>query len=490
MKKFLAILLALSMVMSISVTAFATTENDPVYNPDPHIDHSDLKPADVGTEWKRPIIGPTEGLVLGNDESNASGETDFYLRIDAKAQDEDDAPGPEHENWGHDEINPGLIKYKAVTQDFSRSSYRFTVPLYVCMYAYGVTGKVVTPTADSYRIQNASMQATSAKIVRVERYQVAYRTVTELNGAFNANDPDLYSTGVRFVHPDADPTSMTDAQIAALNNTAVDGILYTLPQDPTIISWIIGDAAVPADRPNYIQCRQIVDGEAVELYETTTASGTQKTYGILLQTWTEAEDPANNQQFRLFNGEGTVTPLVAYDPTAITAPGASTAQSAFTSTNVYPTMDPAETANLRIGDYIAVASNAALDAVVRSVKATPADGWELVPAGTESALMTSKQLAMSINNLDLSQLVNADEGKFDALIYGNEAQWRLGAGTFHAQGSDDGAGGTYANDTVEPNELNLPIAARIAAGGGNNEDGDAAVVTVAYGLGKARNTTP
>ena len=102
MKKLLAVLLAITIVMSMGVVAFAAH--------------------DGGTHGIDSEAAVGEQKELATSGGSQFGKTDFYLNIDKNA----------------------------VSGDTQISA---TIPLWVCMYAYGGDGMVVTP-ADAYKILN------------------------------------------------------------------------------------------------------------------------------------------------------------------------------------------------------------------------------------------------------------------------------------------------------------------------------------------------
>lgn len=135
MKKLLAVLLAITIVMSMGVVAFAAH--------------------DGGTHGTDSEAAVGEQKELATSGGSQFGKTDFYLNI--------------HKN--------------AVSGDTQISA---TIPLWVCMYAYGGDGMVVTP-ADAYKILNTGTD-TDIKVY-------AMRALPQEGWTFNTFDSSVYSGG-------------------------------------------------------------------------------------------------------------------------------------------------------------------------------------------------------------------------------------------------------------------------------------------------------
>ena len=117
MKKLLAVLLAITVVMSMGVVAFAAGTKGP------HAEDSTHGTADTAG-----VASAGENKFTDKGEGAYGADSKFYLNIDGNA----------------------------ISGDTSIS---VEVPLWVCMYAYGGDGKVVTPGANNYMIANRSSVA-------------------------------------------------------------------------------------------------------------------------------------------------------------------------------------------------------------------------------------------------------------------------------------------------------------------------------------------
>ena len=137
MKKLLAVLLAITIVMAMGVVAFAAHDGDT---------HGIDSEAAVGEQKELATSGGSQ-----------FGKTDFYLNIDKNA----------------------------VSGDTQISA---TIPLWVCMYAYGGDGMVVTP-ADAYKILNTGTD-TDIKVYAMRAlpqeafspYQAAFPEMGRMSG--------------------------------------------------------------------------------------------------------------------------------------------------------------------------------------------------------------------------------------------------------------------------------------------------------------------
>ena len=132
MKKLLAVLLAITIVMSMGVVAFAAH--------------------DGGTHGIDSEAAVGEQKELATSGGSQFGKTDFYLNIDKNA----------------------------VSGDTQISA---TIPLWVCMYAYGGDGMVVTP-ADAYKILNTGTD-TDIKVY-------AMRALPQEGWTFNTFDSSVF----------------------------------------------------------------------------------------------------------------------------------------------------------------------------------------------------------------------------------------------------------------------------------------------------------
>lgn len=138
MKKLLAVLLAVTIVMSMGVVAFAA-------------DHST---EDTHGTKDAAAVGDPAALTSSGDSQ--AGRTEFYLNIDKNA----------------------------VSPDTQISA---TIPLWVCMYAYGGDGKVVTPASDAYQIVNTGSKA-NIKVYAIQAF-------AQNGWSFQSFDSSVFNAG-------------------------------------------------------------------------------------------------------------------------------------------------------------------------------------------------------------------------------------------------------------------------------------------------------
>lgn len=139
MKKLLAVLLAVTVVMSMGVVAFAADHSQ-------GDEHGNSSEATVGDQ-----------AALATSGGSQFGKTEFYLNIDQYATSED-------------------------------TQVSATVPLWVCMYAYGGDGKVVTPNNETYKIINSGTK-TDIKVY-------AMRALPQDSWSFQTFNDSVFNAGV------------------------------------------------------------------------------------------------------------------------------------------------------------------------------------------------------------------------------------------------------------------------------------------------------
>lgn len=113
------------------------------------------------------------GVVIGadgtisNKESNAStekeatGQTDFIIKVDKDAT----------SLGGKTVVAENDLGDYAITYELTATgNLSVTVPLYVCMYAYGGDGKVIVPDADGYKMTNNSIRHVKTEIKSIYPY--------------------------------------------------------------------------------------------------------------------------------------------------------------------------------------------------------------------------------------------------------------------------------------------------------------------------------
>lgn len=161
MKKLLAVLLAITVVMSMGVVAFADHTGT---------DHGTAADAAVGT---------ASGLTSSGGSVHF-GKTEFYLNIEKNA----------------------------VSDETTISA---TVPLWVCMYAYGGDGKVVTPADSMYKIINTGTD-TDIKVY-------AMRATSQDSWSFAAFEDGVYDDSGKYVRAN---NTLTEAKKLAMTIKGMD----------------------------------------------------------------------------------------------------------------------------------------------------------------------------------------------------------------------------------------------------------------------------
>lgn len=146
-KRILTIALAMSMVAGTSMTALAGT-------------HTGTDITTDGTSGNAAVEG--EVTIDNKTDDTSSGNTDFYLTVDKDATSEE---GPTTDE--EDIVGSGDVIYVIDYTKTTKSNLSVTVPLYVCMYAYGGDGKVVVPTQNAYKMDNSSKHEESSKVTAI-----------------------------------------------------------------------------------------------------------------------------------------------------------------------------------------------------------------------------------------------------------------------------------------------------------------------------------
>lgn len=170
MKKVLALVMVLALVFSMGVSALAAEE---------------AKEHDAPHATKPPTTSEATmrtGGVVGPDGKNTDVSTDIYLRVAA----DDDLP-PEVKVKVLGEGEDGQV-YVVDYTDRSKSTFSATVPLYVCLYAYGQSGGVATPDKNSYQIKNLSTYSVDIKIDKITEYYPIYTSVVDMLKTIVGND--------------------------------------------------------------------------------------------------------------------------------------------------------------------------------------------------------------------------------------------------------------------------------------------------------------
>lgn len=147
--------------------------------------------------------GDADGAVVSDEqgavEDNA---TEFYLNVDKDATNPDGGkdsikvPAAGNETDTYTDSADNRISYDiffAVTGSYQLD---VTIPLYVCMYANGADGSVITPSPDAYAIHNASSSNDSAKVEIAE--VVKKTTYTQLLANEDAPGNNGIITGVSY----------------------------------------------------------------------------------------------------------------------------------------------------------------------------------------------------------------------------------------------------------------------------------------------------
>lgn len=195
-RKFLALTLAVSMIAGLGASAMAA-------------EHDHDEP--YGTK-DAAGVGPQTQMQKTDEEDivNYRGSTQFYINVDKDGTDGDiDIPDPE------DVPGAGGICHYEIGWMINRSTnVSVTVPLYVCMYGYGGSGKVVAPTGDAYYMTNDS-------------YYTDKRTVDHIYACYTVQN--ILSEAQWKVAKYEGKAETYDAYIAGLNG--LGGVLANLTKE-------------------------------------------------------------------------------------------------------------------------------------------------------------------------------------------------------------------------------------------------------------------
>jgi hypothetical protein len=153
-KKILALTLALTMVLGTGSVVGATEGGH--------------------TEGTTAQAGVSSESTYSNSSNGVTGElnTEFYMSIDkyaisklpAKYDEEKTIEGKITDNASR------IIKYIVKYDVIEDGTISVTVPLYVCMYAYGGDGTVIVPEGTAYQMKNSSTKKVTTSITEIYPY--------------------------------------------------------------------------------------------------------------------------------------------------------------------------------------------------------------------------------------------------------------------------------------------------------------------------------
>jgi hypothetical protein len=193
-RKLLAVALILAMVMGMSTTVFASGEEGGEEEPTSATATQETKAAhdtEHGTKDKA-LVGETETFATEEGGTNYNGKTQFYIKVDKDATNtEVEIPDPEIVDPPTDN-SLGACHYELEWVRHRDANISATVPLYVCMYGYGGTGKVVTPNDDAYYIKNESTYTEYKTISAAYAYYEVEEILNEED--YNTNKEDYDQT--------------------------------------------------------------------------------------------------------------------------------------------------------------------------------------------------------------------------------------------------------------------------------------------------------
>lgn len=487
-KRFIAMILAASMVMGSQVTVFAEPQEDP----DDYIEH-DVDGDEHGT---------TEGALIGDegdfadDGDNVTGSTQFYLNIDKDANHTDDTIIIKDADTTEGYINVCHYDIEYSTQ--LESHIRATVPLYVCMYAYGGTGEVITPDEDAYAIENESTYTDKKWVSRITPYYVVMPISSY--DEFIGEEYEQWRTDIArwiFYYDGTDENLLKFADCFYDEyDSAVNGLVEEVSEncDNTanenmynILIYLVG-------------CADDNTGENIKNMNNTkfTEAVNSGRYGIYaLENWYDGYVTDNKCVVVKMSECGRHSDDDDSDDNAgcyyIKGDDVTCAETA--SCYVFTPEDEnfsEEYSNNSYGygwDVGYAANSKALALNVPTVRTEASWTLEPMSAGT----LRARQLSMSVNGLDLSSVDNASSFGESHTLDITGLGWVVPA--FEAEEKSYDGLRSYEKEYADkflpdvlktPGRLNLPIQAAIA-GGNLNEEGCAPVVKVTYMLSPAYN---
>lgn len=448
-KRIIAMLLAASMVMSGSMTAFASETHDADGD-----EHGTTEEALIGDEGE-----------FADEGNNVTGSTQFYLNIDKDANHTDDTVTVKDVEISKS-YDVDVCHYDIEYTTQLESHIRATVPLYVCMYAYGGTGEVVTPDEDAYAIENESTYTDKKWVSRITPYY-AVTPILSYDG-FTASETFEKATA-RYI----------DVNISYLANKYGTTDKETLKQD------LLDDDEFTRD----LYEQYISDFKNKEyngkVHDEDFESGL---YGIYCYNdkytliplsecsrHSDNDNSDNNAGCYYIKGDD-VTHAKTYTGYVFTPEDENFSEefAYYGSTYGY--------------DVGYAANNKALALNVPTVRTEAS--WTLEPMSTGT--LQARQLSMSVNGLDLSDVNNANSFGEAHTLDITGLKWVVPAFEAEEKSSDSAYYDDEGFDKVTPDvlktpgKLNLPIQAAIA-GGNLNEEGCAPVVKVTYMLSPAYN---
>lgn len=115
--------------------------------------------------------GSEDGAVVDIEQGDVKDSlTEFYLNVDKDAVNPDEGkdivvePGDGNEDDSYVSSKDGRISYDIFFDISGSFKLDVTIPLYVCMYAYGVDGSVITPSTNAYAIENKSQNKEGSEV--------------------------------------------------------------------------------------------------------------------------------------------------------------------------------------------------------------------------------------------------------------------------------------------------------------------------------------
>jgi hypothetical protein len=387
--------------------------------------------------------GTTKDALVSDEDSferdgvNDNGETTFYLDIDKDA-DSDKVVIKDNVSVPVD-LDTGICHYDLEWTTERTAQIKATVPLYVCMYGYGGTGEVVTPADDAYYISNESTYSDIKKVTNI----TPYYKVTKIQSQDEYVTEDTINAYIDAIIENAD-FDLNDPEVLAEVNKEIE-------------EFKASDEAAQYAYESYLDSLKSYlnidkNAEFPEEYQSGTYGLYTSDYGA---NYTVIELSKCDQHD---SDEGDSCKAGDY---FIKGADVDEVKIGETTYKVYEDGDEKQ----GNPSFLTAANNAYLPLNVPTIKTDAS--WTLKSL-SDIGTLKQKQIAMSINSLDLSKVDKGTSFGESHTLDISGLNWVVPAATKD-----------YDTYKVTQGKLNLPIQAAIA-GGNVNDEGCVPVVKVTY----------